>query len=222
MKYLISIFCIWSSLAAQNQSQPPVAIYISSSPTAIAQGVQSITTITHQPLLQAIKPNVSLLYDLMRSYIKEHCFFLSCIGIFSLYSALLFFLFNEHYALHTSYCWGVWRKNETFEQLCAQPHETLKIQLIKDIAAYYVNPQNPTDTMWPLSHFINATKKEEARLKHYIYVAKVLKKTPLLSILPTLQEEYAQEVLARLQFVYHIFTAWSADLTWEALTHRIG
>jgi hypothetical protein len=122
----------------------------------------------------------------------------------------------RHRIQHT-HLWSSWQRHQTMEQLMLQPHETLKAALVKDIAVQYINPDNPTDQVWPLTEFISACKREEKELRRYLAIAAVLKKTGLYKILPSLVDDYAQQALTKLLFVSHLFAAWSAEITLQQL-----
>ena len=204
---------------SNNGSQSPQTVfYVMPTALAHAHGGNTITTISipQQSLLQTIKPNALHIYEYLKTYVKEHALFLASMSTFGLYALLICFLLNEHHALKESYYWSSWHKNELFESLYTHSPATLKMQLIKDIATQYVNPNNPMDPLWPLTHFISAIKKEELRLNRYIYIANIIKKTPLVRILPSIQDQSAQEALNRLLLIYRIFTEWSADITWDS------
>lgn len=218
---------VYAEPAYQLSSHPLVAIYANPIANAQAQSQGAIstpivTTVTQQAvqyttLQQLIEPNVSLLYRSLQEYIKKHWLLCTLVTASALYAALFAYIVYTHHALHELHCWSIWHSHETFEQLSAHPHNILKKALVKDIAAHYINPTNPTDALWPLNHFMHAIKEEEFRLKRYLSIVSLIQRTPFFRVLPTLQDEFAKDSLNRLNFVYHLFSAWSADLTWERL-----
>lgn len=213
--------------ASGNIVLPQMIFHIHSNATAenVAKQVVTTETNTTQQLVNTItttpfEPDITGIYTALTAYLKKHWLFCSFIAASTLYGVLLTYLFYTHYALYELHHWSRWRNHATFEQLAKQSHEELKADLVKEIATYYINPQNPTDALWPLTKFIEKIHIEEQQLKRYLSITVLIKKTVLPRLLPRLQDEYAQTALARLHFVYHLFTAWAADLTWERLTHN--
>lgn len=213
----------------QQGTMPYPVVIFSNAPSATAQagaqGVNSapiITTVTQQANnAQSIAfDKIPALYNTCIQYLKENWVTCSLVTLAALYAALVTYLLYEDYALHQLYYWSMWQKHETMESLMKTPAATLQELLIKNIATQYINQTDPTDALWPLTHFIHAIQHEETRLKQYLSYAALIKQTPFFRILPALQDHYAQEALDRLHFVYHLFTSWSANLTWERLNQR--
>jgi|GEM_PF-5389619 len=206
------------------QPYPPIVINNNLGATAQsqAQGATNtpiVTTITQQlPQLQSqIQDTLSLSYKTLIQYLKDHWLLCSVVTASSVYAALLVYLLYAEHALHNLYYWSKWRHEEDLESLMKKPSQAIAEALVKDIAARYINPENPTDVLWSLSHFMQTIEYEECMIKRYITCTSIIKKTPFFRILPTLQDQYAQEALNRLHFVYHLFTTWAAELTWERL-----
>ena len=183
-----------------------------------AMQVQEATQIQTQPSL-----NTQLLsaYAILTAYIKKHWLACSLVTAGALYGALVSYLLYAQHRMHHVHHWSKWQSHQTLEELMQQPSETLKIMLVKNIATHCMNTQNPTDPLWPLTQFIITFKKEEAELNRYLSITALIKKTPFYRMLPTLHDEHARNALTRLNFIYHLFASWSADLTWDQLT-KIG
>lgn len=170
-----------------------------------------------QPSLQErLQPFCATLVTFMR----KHWLGCGAIAVGVLYGWLMSYILYMRNRIQHTHLWSSWQRHQTMEQLMLQPHEILKTALVKDIAAQYINPDNPTDQVWPLSEFISACKCEEKELRRYLAIAAVLKKTGLYKILPSLADEYAAQALTKLLFVYHLFAAWSADITWQQLRNK--
>ncbi len=197
--------------------------------TAIAESipVTQVTTVATQTqettttLVPSLHNRISSGYTLLTDYLKEHWLACTLVTAAALYGGLIAYIVRTRNKIMHQHYWSKWQEHQTLDQLMQQPDGILKLHLIKEISARYVNPQNPTDSLWPLTQFFIAFKKEEAELKKYLTVAAYIKKTPLYRIVPQLHEEYITEALHRINFVYHLFTSWSADITWERL-HKIG
>lgn len=175
--------------------------------------IQEVTQV-QQP---SLNEQMMSAYSLIVQYLKENWLLCTAVTVGTLYASLITYIWYAHYRIYHKHTWSTWQKHSTLEELMQQPSATLKATLVKHIASVYMNQQNPADPISPLTAFVVAYHKEEAELKKYLKIAGLIKKTPLYRILPTLQDEYAQNALTRLTFVYHLFVSWSADLTWEQL-----
>lgn len=189
--------------------------------------VTDITTTTVQKqevaqpnLLQKTHEQMESLFDIAKAYVTKHWLFCSISASCALYSALVTYILYARYRIQTVHRWSNWQLHATLEQLMQQTDAQLKLLLIKDIASYYINPQNPTDSLWPLTQFLIAVKEEERAINRYLSIAGIIQKTPFYRIFPTLYHDQARDALTRLTFVYHLFASWSADITWEQL-HKI-
>jgi hypothetical protein len=181
------------------------------------------TQIQTQPIAQPVVPQPTLqerlqpFYASLVAFMRNHWIGCSCIAVGALYSGLVTYILYMRHRIQHTHLWSSWQRHQTMEQLMLQPHETLKAALVKDIAVQYINPDNPTDQVWPLTEFISACKREEKELRRYLTIAGLLKKTGLYKILPSLADEYAQQALTKLLFVSHLFASWSADITLQQL-----
>ena len=235
---------LWSSVSLYAQQNIPLPVYSMALPqnqyfvvnlqnasqsTATAESipVTQVTTIATQTqqTTTTIEPSLhsrfSSVYTLFTDYLKEHWLACTLGAAGALYAGLVAYILRTRTRIMHQHCWSKWQQHQTIDQLMQQPDGILKSQLIKEISAHYVNPQNPTDPLWPLTQFLSALKKEEAELKKYLTIAVYIKKTPFYRIVPQLHEEYVAEAVHRINFVYHLFASWSADITWERL-HKIG
>jgi hypothetical protein len=191
--------------------------------TDIAQK-QETTQIVSTPVptqFETARATLESVWHSAKHYLKEHWLFCSITTACAAYGMLLSYLLYARYRIRNSHRWSNWQIHLTVEQLMQQTDAQLKVLLIKDIASYYINPQNPTDSLWPLTQFLIAIKEEEKALNRYLSIAGFIQKTPFYRIFPALYHDYAREALTRLTFVYHLFASWSADITWEQL-HKIN
>lgn len=182
------------------------------SPVVTQAQVQAQTVV--QPTLQE---RLQPLYTTLKQFVDAHWLGCSLVAVSAVYGVLLTYILRARYRFQHSHLWSSWQRHQTMEQLMVQQHETLKAALVKDIAAQYINAENPTDQVWPLTEFISACKAEEHELRRYLAIAGVLKKTGLYRVFPNLNYDYAQQALTKLLFVYHLFAAWSAEMTWQQL-----
>lgn len=207
---------VQSSASAENASITEVKTVTTQLQKAMQ--VQEVTQIQPQPSLNA---QLLSAHAMLIDYIKKHWLACSLVTVATLYGALVSYLLYAQYRMQHVHYWSKWQNHQTLEQLMQQSSESLQIILIKNIATQCMNSQNPTDSLWSLTQFVIAFKKEEADLKRYLSIAAFIKKTPIYRLLPIVHDDYASNALTRLNFVYHLFTSWSADFTWDQLT-KIG
>lgn len=176
---------------------------------------------TVQPhFLQNAHGQMKSLFDTVKEYANKNWLFCSITTACAFYTALVTYILYARYRIQNTHHWSNWQLHLTLEQLMQQTDTQLKVMLIKDIASYYINPQNPTDSLWPLTQFLIAVKEEERAINRYLSLTGIIQKTPFYRILPTLYHDQARDALTRLTFVYHLFASWSADITWDQL-HKI-
>jgi hypothetical protein len=183
----------------------------------VTQLAPTTTQTQIQPVVQSstLQDRLQPFYATVIAFMHKHWIGCGAIAVGALYGWLVTYILYMRHRIQHTHLWSSWQRHQTMEQLMLQPHEILKTALVKDIAAQYINPDNPTDQVWPLTEFMSACKREEQELRRYLSIAKIVKKTGLYRILPSLADEYAQQALTKLLFVYHLFTAWSADITWQ-------
>ncbi len=249
MKQNVGVLLLWSSFLYTSQpptqqyqtvfvpypimqpSPQPTQVFVNTSAqnhTATQQNpVTEIATsniqrqeLTPPNLLQKTHEQMESLFDIAKAYVTNHWLFCSITAACTLYSALVTYILYARYRIQNVHRWSNWQLHATLEQLMQQTDAQLKLLLIKDIASYYINPQNPTDSLWPLTQFLIAVKEEERAINRYLSIAGIIQKTPFYRIFPTLYHDQARDALTRLTFVYHLFASWSADITWEQL-HKI-
>jgi hypothetical protein len=224
MKYFnyIPFVC---TITISAQQSPTVAIYVTggeakavaSVPVAVNTNVISTQSENKYPDFYAATKQVTSFLDTLCTSMRNHWFLTTTVATVGVYGIVLLFLLKEQYYFADTQRLCQWQAPLTLQELCAYPHDKLQELLIKYIAAQYINPQKPTDTIWPLTQFMIAFQKEEYRIKRYLKIVNCLQATQLSRLFPPLHEVRAKEYLDRLAFMYHIFTAWTAHLTWEAM-----
>ena len=114
--------------------------------------------------------------------------------------------------MQSGHSWSAWKHHLDFAQLCQAPQEQLAQELLSDIQRHYINYQNPTDFVAPLSRFAQDLQDEHILLSRYIKLGDLIVKCHTTFLFPINAEliEKAHNRIERINFVKHIFVSWSA------------
>lgn len=129
-------------------------------------------------------------------------------------------LIKDNFYLNQADLWSRWKYDQSLTSLCALNQATLKKELIIAIQQRYLDSQNPTNNLKPLTHFIDAIEEEKKHLETYRKRAAWLKTCCLAKILPINDNKIAlvQMLIERLQFVNNLFVTWASEYNWESLS----
>jgi len=156
-------------------------------------------------------------YDLVKQCIKEllwqHRYTIAGGTIVGSYSATSLLLLADYHRIDNTIFWPRWKRDCTFEDLCAIPQKELAKELLLAIGQHHYNKTNPTDLAYPLVTFIKSIDEEINTIKRYITTSKTIKRLRLMPIFPTNENKLNQAVrlLERTLFIKHIFLSWLAD-----------
>ncbi len=156
-------------------------------------------------------------YQFVKQLIKEMLWYYryrivgsTMIGSYSITNALL--MYDYHY-LHHNTTWATWKKEYTFENLCAISQKDLAHELLLAIGQHYYSEKNPIDLTHPLIQFLNAIDTEIKRIKRYLNTAKIIKRLRLTTLFPINDNKIngAHKLLERALFIKHIFLSWLSE-----------
>ena len=151
--------------------------------------------------------------DRCKSFLSKHKYTIGFYTLCACYAGLYAKLILDNHYLNRIDLWATWRSDQTFEQLCEIPQQTLGRELVLEIQRRYRNTDNITDFINPLILFMNAIDQEIVRIKHYQTISTWIKRCYLLIIFPTNEQKIkkAQTLLQRVHFVKHVFLSWAAE-----------
>lgn len=194
--------------------KPQFATNITTIIEAIGVKVGDITVIIKQAIRDHItKENYNYAKNIIKQLLWQHRYHIAGGAIASSYSATSLLLVTDYYHLNNSMFWAYWKRQSTFEDLCAIPQKELAKELMLAIGQHHFNKDNPTDLAYPLITFIKDIDWEINTIKRYIATTNILKQIYLMPIFPTNEKKLhrATKMLERALFIKHIFLSWLAD-----------
>lgn len=138
----------------------------------------------------------------------------------SFYSYLFYRLVKTNYVMNDRSRWFHWKEFMSLERLQEIPQQELAKELLHEIQNHYMNPINPTDSITPLSQFMNTVDYEKKLLQQYLKLTDWLKWLWLRRVFPFNDKKIKQanQLLARLNFMKHIFISWAASHKMNMMT----
>jgi hypothetical protein len=108
--------------------------------------------------------------------------------------------------------WGQWKAHLALLTLAQVPQDELIAELLMDIQRAYINPDNPTDALYPITTFTDALQAEWDAITNYIWWHTWCSRLYIARWLPFDKKllENAPEQLQRLEFIQTMFRSWIA------------
>lgn len=146
------------------------------------------------------------------SFLNYNKYTLLMIGILGGYGYVCYTLVKANTILQSGRSWSAWKHHIEFSDLALTPQDDLARELLNDIQRQYINYENPTDFVSPLSRFAQDLEKEQALLNSYVRIGEIIMKCHASILFPISVELIASAYkrLERLSFVRHVFISWSA------------
>ncbi len=146
------------------------------------------------------------------SFLSYNKYTLLAIGILGGYGYVCYTLVKANNILQSGRSWSAWKHHIEFSDLALTSQDDLARELLNDIQRQYINYENPTDFVSPLSHFAQDIEKEQSLLSSYIKIGDIIMKCHASMLFPISADliENAHKRLERLSFVRHVFISWSA------------
>jgi hypothetical protein len=146
------------------------------------------------------------------SFLSYNKYTLLMLGLLSGYGYVCYTLVKANNILQSGRSWSAWKHHIEFSDLALTPQDDLARELLNDIQRQYINYENPTDFVSPLSHFAQDLEKENRLLNAYIKIGDIIIKCHATLLFPINADliETARKRLERLSFVRHVFISWSA------------
>lgn len=200
--------------ACNIENKPQFINYVYSLSYAIGMKIRDISlTCMDEIYKNATRQN----YQFVKQLIKEMLWYYryrivgsTMIGSYSITSILL--ISDYHYLRHNT-TWATWKKECTFEDLCAISQKDLARELLLAIGQHYYSEKNPIDLTHPLIQFLNAIDTEIKTIKRYLNTAKFIKQLHLTKLFPVNDNKIniALKLLERALFIKHIFLSWLSE-----------
>ena len=166
--------------------------------------------------LSAILSNTANKLPALNDYLCKNKWFICRYTTLITYIYLCAKLILDNHYINRSDLWAHWKQDHSLTQLCTLSPDALRKELIMTIQQRYLNTDNPTDSITPMTHFLHNIKQEEKRLKSYCRYGTWLTSTWLRKIFPINQNKInnAQNLIERLAFVHHLFLSWATERNW--------
>ncbi len=133
--------------------------------------------------------------------------------IFTLYAAINYKLTSLTFRLLKQNNWSKWQSGKTLEEFYRIPQSILAEDILKAIQNHYMQFNNITDHVTPISKFILDVNKEIDAINTYVYIINIIRKFKMGKFFAYSNKIYLQapDRLNRLAFFKNIFLSWLAD-----------
>ncbi|HMK32376.1 MAG TPA: hypothetical protein VK431_02000 [Nitrosopumilaceae archaeon] len=192
----------------------PSFVNTASNTTLITVKIEEIITLINQTIKETVnKEQFNNAQKIIQQLLWNHRFTIIGGVLFGSYGVTNLLLLTDFYQLDNNLFWAHWKKNCTFEFLCATPQRELAKELLLAIGQHHYNENHPTDLAFPLVNFIKTIENEIITIKRYIFIAKSIKKLHLMPIFTVTETKIAkaEKLLEKVLFIKHIFLSWLAE-----------
>lgn len=160
-----------------------------------------------------IKNKASNQLSLFKNWLANNKTKISFLIMSSAYIALNYKLINLTFKLSNQNNWSNWQTEKTLEDFYKVPQSTFATTLLKDVQNFYMQINNITDYVTPISKFIIDIHKEIKNINTYVKIIETLKRFKINNFFAYSNNLYLKSTdkLNRLLFIKNVFLSWLAD-----------
>ncbi len=205
----------------ENSSSPTVITSTTTTVTAISNAFSSvqarISSFLQQHNIQLTKLSPSALAQSAKTFIKLNKKRIAIGTFIGTYIGISTALLAGNHYLNRSDLWTSWKKHMSVKELQECPQHELQQNLRETILNRYLTDSK--DRLCSYMEFMKAVDRENRRIRRYITLAQIVKKSRLMRIFPTNSTKIkrAKQKKQRLAFIKHVFISWAAQQNFEKI-----